>query len=110
MSKSKYLEFEATPNADGEFICNSYTVIEQSQSSEQSSTGQDTNYQQQNTEHNFFHQKNQQGNTVFEQSYKNNFTSANNEYVDKMRKEFEQMRQSMLNQMESFTYVKNIKR
>lgn len=49
---------------------------------------------------------------IFRQSYQSNFTSghgANVDYVDQMRQQFDQMRQSMLTQMESFTYVKNIK-
>ncbi len=112
MSKSTAYEFEAKPNSKGEFICESYSTVnrETAGASSGSSGFNDSEYthQQKQYQHSYFDPR--KADDVFRQSYQSNFLSGNVEYVDNMRQQFDQMRQSMLDQMESFTFIKNVKK
>ena len=112
MSKSTTYEFEAKPNSEGEFICESYSTVNPQPTGQafgsSGTNGHEQEYDQQHYQYSHFDSR--KADDVFKQSYQNNFVTSNVEYVDNMRQQFDQMRQSMLDQMESFTSIKNIKR
>lgn len=97
-------EFEAIKNHEGQFVCGTASAIP--------STHQASNeFEQQGRSH-FKHEYQPfdaaQADAVFQQSYQRNFVGGHHEYVENMRSQFDLMRQSMLDQMESFTFVKNM--
>ncbi len=110
MTKQSVCEFEASRDLNGQYICHSYREVDPNiidPPKNESSTKQSASFQSA-----FTGQKNNFSETddVFAQSYQSNFTQGNNNYINNMRQQFSQMRQSMLDQMESFTYVQNIKK
>lgn len=116
MNKSTAYEYEANRNSDGEFICDSYTEIK-ADTNKQQSTQQSTQQQQpphQPNEQPYNQNQNQSYSTmadeIFRQSYSSNFLAEQVDYVETMRSQFDHMRQSMLDQMESFTFIRNIKK
>jgi len=113
MAKYKSLEFEASCDDNGEFVCHSYREINRKEdAASQENTFKPTE-QQPDLFQPFFTDSahySQTADDVFTHSYHSNFNQGNNDYINNMRQQFSQMRQSMLDQMESFTYVKNIKK
>jgi len=113
MPKQRVYEFEASRDASGQYVCHSCREIpvndagcsagDYSQSSAKQSSSFQSDFTEQ--ENNFSGADN-----AFKQSYQSNFTQGNNDYINNMRQQFSQMRQSMLDQMESFTYVQNVKK
>ena len=118
MSNSTNYLFEAKQNANGDYVCETFTESYH-ESAEQTTTAQknsdvdggvdigNSGYQASDNRANYggF------GATedLFSRSYQNNIYSNNADYIDNMRQQFEQMRRSMLDQMESFTLIRNIK-
>lgn len=103
MKKSTVYEYEASQNSDGEYVCDTYSEIKSEQSNESSGSSQQWQSAQQPFDSSM-------ADDLFRQSYSSNFLSGKMEYVDQMRRQFDQMRESMLSQMESYTYVKNIRK
>jgi len=113
MAKYKSLEFEASCDDNGEFVCHSYRVKLTEKKMRPLRKIHKPTEQQPDLFQPFFTDSahySQTADDVFTHSYHSNFNQGNNDYINNMRQQFSQMRQSMLDQMESFTYVKNIKK
>ena len=124
MKKSTVYEYEASQNSDGEYICNAFNEIEtlqeehandQSYSSQfwrssEQSMGQANGQSSEQSRAYYRPYDSGMADELFRQSYTSNFLSGKMEYVEKMRRQFDHMRQSMLDQMESYTFVKNIRK
>ncbi|WP_298769890.1 hypothetical protein [uncultured Shewanella sp.] len=106
MTRRVNYEFEATKNSHGEFICDLVSEI-------QAEPYFDAEYRDDHRPH---FQKGSyyqafdaaQADRVFKQSYQRNFVEGHHDYIHNMRQQFDAMRQAMLDQMESFTFVKNM--
>ncbi|MFT4926462.1 MAG: hypothetical protein ACI8WB_002560 [Phenylobacterium sp.] len=125
MTKSTVFEFEATANAQGKYTCHAFTEMastehsnpkksyqsaqqdaeEQAEQQAESVIFEDYLHRKQNAPQSPYHSI--MTDQIFQQSYHNNFASGQADYVSQMRNQFEQMRQDMLDQMESFTHIKN---
>ncbi|MCL1126102.1 hypothetical protein [Shewanella surugensis] len=99
-------EFEAIKNSEGEFTCGAAAEIPVTHQSNRSFEQQRESTFQQGYQYQPFDAA--QADVIFQQSYERNFVSGHNQYVENMRIQFDLMRQSMLDQMESFTFVKNM--
>ena len=113
MSNHKTLEFEASCDPYGQYVCHSYREVDPVKDDYSEHNASDTasqkygHFQQDNYEQN---RGSKNADDIFAQSYQSNFTQGNDDYINNMREQFSQMRQSMLDQMETFTYVQNIKK
>ncbi len=113
MKKTTNYQFEATRNKDGEYVCETYTEMQPEENGETKSTAYSSHQSYQTSREDKSNQNHQSTNydsadEIFNQTYMNNIYSGNANYIDNMRQEFEQMRRSMLNQMENFTFIQNI--
>ena len=105
MKKSTVYEYQASRNSDGEYICDGYSEIEMEQSEHRSEHSHSQHWQSHHQPYDT-----SMADELFRQSYTSNFLSGKMEYVDQMRRQFDHMRQNMLDQMESYTFVKNIRK
>ena len=121
MSRDHYFEFDATAGADGQFSCDRVTEVHHTEERKQQSH---QSHQSHSQSHDHFHQSfnggdgpynpftdgrpfgNSEG---FGQQHFNagvqseKMVAEHAERVDKMREQFEQMRQDMLDRMAEFT-------
>ena len=121
MSNHKRYEFEASLNSQGEFECFRHTEInserEENNSSKERSHSRRNASDDGRTEQQSYHYSSTSGHNTrtdsadpFAQRYQTIFTQSNADYIESMRTKFSQMRQSMLDQMESYTHIRNVRR
>ncbi|WP_299011363.1 hypothetical protein [uncultured Shewanella sp.] len=106
MTRRVNYEFEATKNSHGEFICDLVSEIPSNPYFDEDLHEEHSFRFQPGSHYQAFDAA--QADRVFKQSYQRNFVAGHQDYIDNMRKQFDAMRQAMLEQMESFTFVKNI--
>ncbi|MFT5759503.1 MAG: hypothetical protein ACI9LM_004270 [Alteromonadaceae bacterium] len=110
MTKQRVYEFETSRDANGQYVCHSYREVE---AAEKSNSEKSSSAQPSSSFHAGFTAQDHifsGADDAFAQSYQSNFTQGNDDYINNMRQQFSQMRQSMLDKMEKFTYVQNIKK
>lgn len=110
MKKSTIYEYEASRNSNGEYTCDAYSEIELEQNGHSGEQFDSSRYWQSKAQSHHQPYDSSMADELFRQSYSSNFLSGKIEYVDQMRRQFDHMRQTMLDQMESYTFVKNIRK